>query len=244
MATKITVRAAAIGAAGCLAVASAAQAGPLAVVNVGAPAVNCAFNTTNAPACQVVVEDAIGTFNVTGDSGVARLQSRNYPGKAPAPAAGDMAYIYRVDLTNVQGILAPICVAKLALDFGPVVKLPYDMPKAEGQRQLRRVRGNHRRAWHCRALIGKPGRQHHHLHVLETGLPGRHELFLRARIKNGEAHSRHREGLLQSRRRHGDDGRSSALRRAGIILGREKTMQICANCKKASTPASLLGRTL
>jgi hypothetical protein len=129
MATKITVRAAAIGAAGCLAVASAAQAGPLAVVNVGAPAVNCAFNTTNAPACQVVVEDAIGTFNVTGDSGVARLQSRNYPGKAPAPAAGDMAYIYRVDLTNVQGILAPICVAKLALDFGPVVKLPYDMPK-------------------------------------------------------------------------------------------------------------------
>ena len=64
-------------------------------------------------------------FTPPGDSGEARLQSRTYPGKAPAPAAGDMAYIYRVDLTAVQGATAANCVTTLALDFGPVVKMPY-----------------------------------------------------------------------------------------------------------------------
>jgi hypothetical protein len=88
------------------------------------------FDTTpipNAPppACQVVVQDSIGTFTRPGDSGDARLQARTYPGKAPAPAAGAMAYVYRVDLTNVRGATAANCVATLALDFGPVVKLPY-----------------------------------------------------------------------------------------------------------------------
>jgi hypothetical protein len=36
-----------------------------------------------------------------------------------------MAYVYRVDLTKVQGATAANCVTTLALDFGPVVKLPY-----------------------------------------------------------------------------------------------------------------------
>ena len=36
-----------------------------------------------------------------------------------------MGYIYRVDLTSVKGLTAANCVTKLALDFGPVVKLPY-----------------------------------------------------------------------------------------------------------------------
>jgi len=125
MTRKIKMRNGAIVVAGCLTVASAAQAAPLTVVNVGAPAVNCVFNHTNAPACQVVVEDSIGNFTLPGDSGAARLQSRTYPGVAPAPAAGDMAYVYRVDLTSAQGLSAANCVGKLALDFGPVVKLPY-----------------------------------------------------------------------------------------------------------------------
>ena len=129
MTTKITVRIASI-LAGCLAAASAAPAAPLTIVDVGAPAINCVFSPTKIPnspppACSVVVNDSLGTFTPPGDSGEARLQSRTYPGKAPAPAAGDMAYVYRVDLTAVQGATAANCVTTLALDFGPVVKLPY-----------------------------------------------------------------------------------------------------------------------
>jgi hypothetical protein len=127
---KITMRVAVIAAAGCFGVASEVQAAPLSVVDVGAPAINCVFNAAqipNAPppACQVVVNDSVGTFTPPGDSGEARLQSRTYPGTAPAPAAGDMAYVYRVDLTSVKGATAANCVTKLALKFGPVVKLHY-----------------------------------------------------------------------------------------------------------------------
>jgi hypothetical protein len=130
MTAKTTMRVAVIAAAGIFGAASGAQAAPLAVVNVDAPAINCVFSPTkipNAPppACSVVVSDTIGAFTPPGDSGDARLQSRTYPGTAPAPAAGDLAYIYRVDLTAVQGATAANCVTTLALDFGPVVKLPY-----------------------------------------------------------------------------------------------------------------------
>jgi hypothetical protein len=126
MTMKIAITAASIAAAGCFAAASAAQAGPLTIVEVGAPAVNCAFNNASAPNCTVVVEDSVGTFTLPGDNGNARLQSRTYPGAAGAPAAGDMAYVYRVDLTNVQGLTAANCVPAFTINFpGGVVPLPY-----------------------------------------------------------------------------------------------------------------------
>jgi hypothetical protein len=130
MTVKMTMRGAVIAAAGCCGAASSAQGTPLTIVNVGAPAINCVFSATkipNAPppACSVIVDDSIGTFTLPANSGEARLQSRTNPGKAPAPAAGDMSYVYRVDLTAVQGATAANCVIALALDFGPVVKLPY-----------------------------------------------------------------------------------------------------------------------
>src|SRR6185503_6902782 len=83
-----------------------AFAAPLTVVNVGAPAVNCVFNT----ACTVTVNDSVGNFTPPGDNGPGRLQSRTYPGVAPAPAAGKLAYVYRVDLTSVLGLTAVTCV--------------------------------------------------------------------------------------------------------------------------------------
>src|ERR1700681_4695918 len=130
MTLKMTMCVAVIVAATCFGAASGAQAAPLSVVNVAAPGINCVFSPTKIPnspppACSVVVNDSIGTFTPPGDSGDARLQSRTYPGTAPAPAAGDMAYVYRVDLTAVQGATAANCVTKLALNFGPVVKLHY-----------------------------------------------------------------------------------------------------------------------
>ena len=128
MTMKIAMAAASIAAAGCFAAAAAAQAGPLTIVEVGAPAVNCAFNNAGAPNCTVVVEDGVGDFMLPGDNGAARLQSRTYPGAAGAPAAGDMAYVYRVDLTNVSvpaGVAAN-CVPAFTIDFpGGVVPLPY-----------------------------------------------------------------------------------------------------------------------
>jgi hypothetical protein len=130
MTVEMTMRVAVIAAAGIFGAASGARAAPLTVVNVAAPGINCVFSPTKIPntpppACSVIVNDSIGTFTPPGDSGEARLQSRTYAGTAPAPAAGDMAYVYRLDLTKVQGATAANCVTTLALDFGAVVKLPY-----------------------------------------------------------------------------------------------------------------------
>jgi len=96
----------------------AAAAAPLTVVNVGAPAVNCVFNVT----CTVVVNDSIGNFTPPGDSGVGRVQSRTYPGLAPAPLGGKLGYVYRVDMTGVSGAT---CVNAIQFTFGPIVKAPY-----------------------------------------------------------------------------------------------------------------------
>jgi len=126
MTMKIARGAAAIAAAGCLAMPAAAQAGALSIIDVGAPAINCLFNNAGAPSCTVVVDDSVSTFTLPGDTGAARLQSRTYPGAPGAPAAGAMAYVYRVDLTNVQAGTPPNCVTTLTINFpGPVVKLPY-----------------------------------------------------------------------------------------------------------------------
>ena len=98
-----------------------AEAAALDVVNVGAPAINCVFNVT----CTVVVSDSIGNFTPPGDGGNARLQSRTYPGLAPAPLAGKMAYEYRVDMTAATAPLASNCVTAMQITFGPITKGPY-----------------------------------------------------------------------------------------------------------------------
>jgi hypothetical protein len=104
----------------------AAQAGPLTIVNVNAPAINCVFN----PACTVVVTDSLGTFVPPGDAGIARLQSRTYVGAPGAPAAGLTAYEYRVDLTSATAPKpnAANCVKQVILDIGPIAKLNYLPP--------------------------------------------------------------------------------------------------------------------
>jgi hypothetical protein len=73
----------------------------------------------------VVVTDSVGNFTPPGDSGTGRLQSRTYLGVAPAPAAGKMAYVYRVDMTSVSGVLAATCVTAIQFNFGPIAKEPY-----------------------------------------------------------------------------------------------------------------------
>src|ERR1700690_1460306 len=104
-----------------MAMPALAQAVPLKVVDVGAPAINCVFNTS----CKIVVNDTIGAIPLPGIMGTARLQSRSFNGAAGAPAATKFGYLYRVDLTQAAGVGAIPCVSNLKLDFGPITKLPY-----------------------------------------------------------------------------------------------------------------------
>jgi hypothetical protein len=101
-----------------------AQAATLSFVNVGAPAINCVFNTT----CTVTVTDSVDAIVVPPAlwTGNARLQSRTFPGAAGAPGAGKTAYEYRVDLTQVVSSGEVPCVTDIAVDFGPLTKLQYD----------------------------------------------------------------------------------------------------------------------
>ncbi len=100
---------------------AAANAAALTIVNVGAPAINCVFNVS----CTVVVTDSSSPVAPPGDIGAGFLQSRTYPGTKPAPAAGRMAYEYRLDLTKVSAPVVENCVTKMDISFGPVVKEPY-----------------------------------------------------------------------------------------------------------------------
>jgi len=99
---------------------AAAQA--LSVVNVGAPAINCAFNTS----CTITVTGFAANIPLPGISGTASLQSRMFTGASGAPAAGCHGYEYRVDLTDAVGILNIPCVQALRVTFGPVAAFQYN----------------------------------------------------------------------------------------------------------------------
>lgn len=99
-----------------------ACAAPLVVVNVGAPAINCVFNT----ACTITVTDSIGNYPpASGYSGTPRLQSRTFSSQPGTPGAGQTGYIYRVDFTPATAASDINCATDLRINFGPVTRLPY-----------------------------------------------------------------------------------------------------------------------
>jgi len=104
-----------------IALPAAAQAAPLTIVEVGAPAVNCVFNTT----CKIIVTDSVGAIAVPDAVGTASLQSRSYVGAPGAPAAGKIGYEYRVDLTQSVAVGGAVCVSALKIEFGPISKFHY-----------------------------------------------------------------------------------------------------------------------
>ncbi|HEY4940927.1 MAG TPA: hypothetical protein VII56_05825 [Rhizomicrobium sp.] len=111
---------------GLLASAQPAAAQPLSFTNVAAPAINCVFSKPVNKKCTVTVTDSIGTIPIPpGVTGVVRLQTRTFSGAAGTPGAGKTAYLYRVDLTQAVSQSESPCVTDLAVDFGPVAKLPY-----------------------------------------------------------------------------------------------------------------------
>jgi len=100
---------------------TAAQAGMLKVVEVGAPAVNCVFS----PNCTITVTDSVGQLPLPNldTPNTAWLQSRTFTGAAGTPGAGKTGYEYRLDMTQATGALQ--CVAGIVVNFGPVTELPY-----------------------------------------------------------------------------------------------------------------------
>jgi hypothetical protein len=102
-----------------LATATLAQAGPLTIVQVAAPDVNCVFD----PSCKITVIDTTSKIPLNFAAGNPFLQSRTFTGAAGTPAAGFTGYEYRVDLTSASGSLD--CLLGLDVNFGPVPQLPY-----------------------------------------------------------------------------------------------------------------------
>lgn len=92
-----------------------AQAAPLKIVNVAAPAINCVFSTS----CSVRVKDTKEDVPLSsGGKGV--LRTRTFKGASGSPAEGLFVYEYRLDLTDAVGT-KPSCIDWISLSFGPVV---------------------------------------------------------------------------------------------------------------------------
>ena len=105
----------------CLLAPLGAQAQPLKVVEVSAPAVNCVFHAD----CRLLVNDTIGQIPFqTISPGNAWLQSRVFTAEAGTPAgAGTTGYNYRISLTQASG--QTDCIGSFVLNFGPHKPLPY-----------------------------------------------------------------------------------------------------------------------
>ena len=96
------------------------QAQVLNVVEVGAPAINCVFQTD----CVIPVSDTVGNILLpTLSPGTAWLQSRTFAGEAGAPGVGTTGYEYRISMTQAAGMSD--CVIGFTLNFGPHKPLPY-----------------------------------------------------------------------------------------------------------------------
>jgi len=106
--------------AACVMFAFAAHAQVLKVVEVGAPSVNCVFQTD----CTIPVTDTTGNILLpTVAPGTAWLQSRTYSGQPGTPAAGLTGYEYRISMTQASGQAE--CITGFTLNFGPHKPLPY-----------------------------------------------------------------------------------------------------------------------
>ena len=106
-----------------VAISAAAQAGPLIVANVGAPAINCVFNTT----CTVVVTDSKRPYPPSsGYTGTPHLISRTFAGGPGAQGDGLIAYEYRVDFRNAQAATDINCAINLQVRTGPIQQLDYE----------------------------------------------------------------------------------------------------------------------
>lgn len=105
---------------------AAARSEPLSIINIGASALNCVYDT----ACGFVVADTVAPIQISGIGGRVVVQTRTFTGSAGSPAAAMTGYGYRVNLTGAVGSR---CVSALKLPFTSISKIPYipDGPYAD-----------------------------------------------------------------------------------------------------------------
>ena len=98
-------------------------AGPLKIVTVKFPDINCKFDTD----CTITVNDKATNFTLPGATGAAFLQSRLWPkGQAGTLGANLYPYLYRIDVRKPAGVTNVPCVTSMTIDFGPVKQLDYN----------------------------------------------------------------------------------------------------------------------
>jgi len=102
-----------------LAAAVSAEAEPLSIVSITAPAPNCVFH----PTCQVRVTERVSNIPLPGVVGKALVESRIFSGLPETVGAGKTAYLYRVNLLQASGAVE--CVAGMVINFGPVMPMSY-----------------------------------------------------------------------------------------------------------------------
>lgn len=104
--------------------ASTLSASPLSITTVSAPDINCKFDTD----CKVFVNDFADHFALPGTTGDAFLQSRSFPQGEPLTEGENLfAYLYRIDLRQLAGIVDVPCIFEFEVDWvGPVIPLDYD----------------------------------------------------------------------------------------------------------------------
>jgi len=102
-------------------ISTSVSAGPLTVVEVAAPAINCVFSAN----CTITVTDSVGQLPLANlnKPNTAWLQSRTFTGAAGTPGAGKTGYEYRLDMTQASGSLE--CINGIVVNFGPLTQLPY-----------------------------------------------------------------------------------------------------------------------
>ena len=102
-------------------ISTSVSAGPLTVVTVAAPGVNCVFSAN----CTITVTDSVGQLPLANlnTPNTAWLQSRTFTAAAGTPGAGKTGYEYRLDMTQASGSLE--CIGGIVVNFGPVAQLPY-----------------------------------------------------------------------------------------------------------------------
>ena len=95
----------------------------LSIVNVNAPAINYIFDNDGT----ILVTDTSDDIELIGMEGIGFLQSRTLPvGETGTVAEGLYGYEYRIDLTEVGGILNIACISSFRIVFGPVESLDFD----------------------------------------------------------------------------------------------------------------------
>jgi len=103
-------------------VAVGLYAGPLKIVDVNFPQINCLFS----PNCTVVVDDSTTPITFTGATGSGFLQTRTFRGLTNAPLSGLYSYAYRIDLRNIHSTSTNDYIDSLRVNSGPVVPFTYN----------------------------------------------------------------------------------------------------------------------